>query len=109
MKTLFLLIITISWALILAATPLPAATAQSNSAKELVGLWEAKRRFGPEVRGTLLIRQTGGGWQAEIAGRFAPVKFDGDSISFELSGGKGKFQGKFDARRTKILGHWTQP
>lgn len=35
-------------------------TAQANSAKELVGLWGAKRRFGPDVRGTLLIRQTGG-------------------------------------------------
>ena len=86
-----------------------AANAQAGSAKELVGLWEAKRRFGPDVRGTLLIRQTGGGWQAEIAGRFAPVKLDGDSISFELTDGKGKFQGKFDARRTKVVGHWIQP
>lgn len=85
------------------------AIVQTSSAKELIGLWEAKRRFGPDVRGTLLIRQTGGGWQAEIAGRFAPVKLDGDSISFELTEGKGKFQAKFDARRTKIVGHWIQP
>jgi CubicO group peptidase (beta-lactamase class C family) len=84
-------------------------TAQANSAKELVGLWEAKRRFGPDVRGTLLIRRTSGNWQAEIAGRSAPVKLDGDSISFELPDGKGKFQGKFAARRTTIVGHWIQP
>jgi CubicO group peptidase (beta-lactamase class C family) len=85
------------------------AAIQANSAKELVGLWEAKRRFGPDVRGTLVIRKTSGDWQAEIAGRFAPVKLDGDSISFELTDGKGKFQGKFDARRAKIVGHWIQP
>lgn len=82
---------------------------QSSSAKELAGLWEAKRRFGPEVRGTLLVRQTGGAWQAEIAGRFAPVKVDRDSVSFDLTDGQGKFRGKLDARRTKIVGHWTQP
>ncbi|MGH9871275.1 MAG: serine hydrolase domain-containing protein [Pyrinomonadaceae bacterium] len=109
MKGLFLLIITILWVLISATAPLHIATAQSNSARELVGLWEAKRRFGPDVRGTLLIMQTGGDWQAEIAGQRAPVKRDGDSLSFELTDGKGKFQGKFDTRRTKIVGHWDQP
>lgn len=83
--------------------------AQSNSAKELAGLWEAKRRFGPDIRGTLLIKQSSGEWHAEIAERSAPVKIDGDSISFELPDAKGKFQGKFDARRAKIVGHWIQP
>jgi CubicO group peptidase (beta-lactamase class C family) len=82
---------------------------QANSAKELVGLWEAKHRFGPDVRGTLLIRQTGSGWRAEVAGRFAPVRVDGDSISFELPGGQGRYQGEFDTRRAKIVGHWIQP
>ena len=86
-----------------------APAAAANSAGELSGLWEAKRYFGPDVRGTLLIRQINGGWQAEIAGRFAPVKFEGDSVFFELANGRGKFQGKFDARRTKIHGHWLQP
>lgn len=111
MKISFLSIVTVILALVSAISiaRIHTAQAQANSAKELTGLWEAKRRFGPEVRGTLLIRQTGGNWQAEIAGRFTPVKLDGDSISFELTDGKGKFQGKFDARRTKIGGHWTQP
>src|SRR5688572_12001365 len=83
--------------------------AQSDSAKELAGLWEAKRRFGPDLRGTLLIKQSSGEWHAEIAERFAPVKLDGDSISFELPAGKGKFQGKFDAGRAQIVGYWIQP
>ena len=85
------------------------ATAQTNSAGQLAGLWEAKRRFGPDIRGSLLIKQTGGGWQAEIAGRVVQAKTAGDAISFELSDGKGAFQGKFDSRRTKIAGHWIQP
>ena len=105
----FLLIVIVSGVLISAAVSPRLVIPQANSAKELAGLWEAKKRFGPEVRGTLFIRQTGANWQAEIAGRFAPVKLEGDSISFELPDGKGKFRGKFDARRTKIVGHWTQP
>ncbi len=85
-----------------------AATAQTNSANQLAGLWEAKRRFGPDVRGTLLIRQTGDSWRAEIAGRFADVKTSGDAISFELAKGLGSFEGKFDARRMNISGLWVQ-
>jgi CubicO group peptidase (beta-lactamase class C family) len=85
------------------------STAQSNSAKELAGLWEAKRRFGPDIRGTLLIRQTNGRWQAEIAGETASAKLVGDAISFELPDGENSFQGKIDKRRTRIVGHWIQP
>ena len=109
MKNFSLLIITILCVLISARAPFHIATAEANSARDLIGLWEAKRRFGPDVRGTLLIRQTGSNWQAEIAGRSAPVKLNGHSISFELADGKGKFRGKFDTRRTKIVGHWIQP
>lgn len=85
------------------------AIAQENSAKELVGLWQAKRRFGPDVRGTLLVRQSNGEWRAEIAGRAAPVKLAGDEIAFELPDGNGAFKGKFDSRRARIAGHWIQP
>lgn len=87
---------------------LQATVSQTNSAKDLVGLWEAKRRFGPDLRGALLVKQSNGGWQAEIGGRFAPVKLDGNSISFELADGKGSFQGKFAPGRVKIVGHWIQ-
>lgn len=86
-----------------------AQTIDPRSARELAGLWEAKRRFGPDVRGTLLIRQTKSGWWAEIAGRSVQVTITGEAIAFELPDGKGSFQGKFDARRAKIAGHWIQP
>jgi CubicO group peptidase (beta-lactamase class C family) len=85
------------------------ATVRLSSAKELAGLWEAKRRFGPDVRGTLLIKQNQNEWQAEIAGHVVQAKTAGDAISFELLDGKGSFQGKFDSRRAKITGHWIQP
>lgn len=85
------------------------ADAQVTSAKELAGLWEAKRRFGSDVGGSLIIRQSSGEWRAEIASRVAVVKLAGDSVSFELPDDKGSFQGKFDSRRAKIVGHWIQP
>jgi CubicO group peptidase (beta-lactamase class C family) len=83
-------------------------TAQTNSANQLTGLWAAKKRFGPDIRGTLLLRQTGGAWRAEIAGRSADAKTSGEAVSFELADGLGSFEGKFDARRENISGLWVQ-
>ncbi len=108
MKKLLLLIVTLIWALSSVTTPIQLATAQSNSARELAGLWEAKRRFGPDIRGPLLIRQTGGVWWAEIAGHAAQAKLAGDAITFELPDGQNTFRGKFEARRARIVGHWIQ-
>jgi CubicO group peptidase (beta-lactamase class C family) len=86
-----------------------AADAGAGNARDLAGLWEAKRRFGPAVRGMLLIRQGVGGWQAELAGRSGPVRVSGDAIAFEQPDGQGGFRGKFADRRARIVGHWTQP
>ncbi|HEX8474636.1 MAG TPA: serine hydrolase [Pyrinomonadaceae bacterium] len=88
---------------------IPTTHAQVNSAQQLAGLWEAKRRFGSDVGGSLIVRQSGGEWRAEIVGRVAVVKVAGDALTFELPDGKGSFNGKFDSRRTKIVGHWIQP
>lgn len=85
------------------------STAQSNSASKLTGLWQAKRRFGPDVKGTLLISQVKNDWWAEIAGKKVQAKLAGDAIPFELPGGQGSFQGKLDLRRSRIVGHWIQP
>ena len=91
------------------APPVVAADADKKSARELAGLWEAKRRFGPDIRGTLTIEQTADGWRAEIAGRRAPVRVTGDAVAFELPDGQGSFKGKFVAERASIIGHWVQP
>jgi CubicO group peptidase (beta-lactamase class C family) len=80
-----------------------------NPAMELAGLWEAKRHFGPDVRGTLLVRKGPDGWRAEVAGRSEPAHVEGDVVTAEFPDGKGSFKGKFDEKRTKIVGHWVQP
>lgn len=79
----------------------------SAAGQELDGLWQAKRRYGPDIRGTLLITQDGDAWQAEIAGRKAPVTVNGDSVAFALPGGKeGEYRGTFHKARAEIVGHW---
>src|SRR5687768_16864307 len=87
-----------------------AALAQPNPAHELAGLWEAKKRFGPDIRGTLTIAQDADTWRGEIAGRTAPVQVREDAVTLALGdgGGEGKFLGKFDKGRTRIVGHWIQ-
>ncbi|MBV9958552.1 MAG: hypothetical protein JO360_09030, partial [Acidobacteria bacterium] len=110
LKTSFLLISAIGLMLMAGLAPPPRARAQqSNSAQELAGLWEAKNRFGPDVRGSLTIRQTDDVWEAEIAGHAAQARLSGAAIRFELAGGAGEFEGQFDARRNRITGHWIQP
>lgn len=85
------------------------STAQSTSAREFAGLWQAKLRFGPDLRGTLIIKQSEGGWSAEIAGKTVPAKLVGEAVSFALPDTESAFEGKFEARRTRIVGHWIQP
>ena len=79
----------------------PLAPPESTGpAQELTGLWEAKRRFGPDIRGSLRIRASANGWRAEIAGRSTVAKVTGDAIAFELPDGNGEFRGRFAASRT---------
>ena len=82
---------------------------ETGPVHELTGLWEAKRRFGPDIRGSLRIRASANGWRAEIAGRSTVAKVTGDAIAFELPHGEGEFRGRFAANRAKIAGFWVQP
>jgi CubicO group peptidase (beta-lactamase class C family) len=86
-----------------------AADAGKNPVRELAGLWEAKRRFGPDIRGTLVVAQTATGWRAEIAGCAAAVQVTGDAVTSELPESRGAFKGRFAGQRAKIVGHWIQP
>lgn len=88
-------------ALVLIAAALPAA-----AAKDLGGLWQAKLRFGPDLRGPLVVRRGADGWSADIAGRTIPAREERGVISFELPDGEGSFRGRFD--ESDIAGHWTQ-
>ena len=109
MKKFFFLGITLVSVLVSEILLVQTAMAQADSARALAGLWQAKRRFGPDVRGSLIVKQLNGEWRAEVTGHSTVVQIAGDAISFELPDGNGAFQGKFDARRAKIVGHWIQP
>jgi len=85
------------------------AGAQATSDSSLVGLWTAKKCFGPYVRGRLVVDRRGGEWRAEIAGRSVPVRTAGDTVSFALPDVGGSFTGRFDSRRSTIAGQWVQP
>jgi CubicO group peptidase (beta-lactamase class C family) len=93
-------------ALIAATGP---AIAQEKRGAELVGLWEAVRTFGPEVKGPLLLIERDGKIVADIAGFSVPVTARGAHYAFELPDGKGSFRGRKLARRDEIKGFWIQP
>src|SRR3954470_7888576 len=78
--------------------------ANPDTAAEMAGLWQARRRFGPDIRGPLVLQRQ---W-ADVAGQRVPVKWKGDTVTFELPGGAGAFRGQLTANR-RIEGHWIQP
>lgn len=86
----------------------PSTLAQSAPASDLAGLWEARLRFGPDLRGSLTIARDPDGWRGEIAGRTAPVNVDGDRVALTLAEGDGAFTGRRDTSQAKITGHWIQ-
>jgi len=79
--------------------------AAAPSLQDLTGLWGAKKWFGPEVRGPLLIERTQSGLVADIAGRHSPVAENGGELSFVLPGNAGAFSGRFEGS-AMIRGHW---
>ena len=80
--------------------------AQIAGQQDLGGLWVAKARYGPDIRGTLTIHRQGFGLVADIAGFTVPVRQQGLSLSFELPDGNGTFRGVRSG--ATIEGHWVQ-
>ncbi|MEM1184660.1 MAG: serine hydrolase [Planctomycetota bacterium] len=79
----------------------------ARASPDLSGLWQAERRFGPELRGTLTVRPNGEAYEAEL-GRFRVTGVrDGERIAFEFPGGRGAFRGRL--REGDLLGHWYAP
>jgi len=95
----------LAFALVLAVVSCPL---MADPATDLAGLWKAKKRFGPEARGTLVLQRSGDGWTADMAGRIVPVSTANGEITFTLPDNGGTFRGK----RTDdgmIRGHWYRP
>ncbi|MEO6057068.1 MAG: 6-aminohexanoate hydrolase, partial [Gemmatimonadales bacterium] len=91
----------------LALGPAARPAAGQQGAPALSGLWGAKVRFGPDVRGSLLLLREGKAWRADIAGYSPPVRSKAGALSFELPGGQGSFRGRMSGR--EIAGHWIGP
>ena len=83
-----------------------AASAQPARKTDLEGLWVAHARYGPDVRGRLMILKRGDDLVADIAGFSVPVKQQGKKLSFDLPDGKGSFRGEHVG--DEIEGHWIQ-
>lgn len=90
-------------------SPGSAKSPAGTPASALVGLWEAKKRFGPDVSGDLTIVRRNGEWRAEIAGRVVPAQVAAGTVSFTLPGGEGSFRGIMTDGGKNIRGHWRQP
>src|SRR6185503_7405299 len=79
-----------------------------SSDDALVGLWQARRSFGPDARGPLVLQRGAKGWTADFMGSERAVRVDRDGVAFELSGEAGAFRGHL-AADGRITGHWTSP
>lgn len=85
------------------ATPTPSL----KGADELVGLWKAKKRFGPDARGPVIVQKDRAAYIADFAGRRMPVRIEKDEFIFELPNNQGMFRGKLEGKN--ITGHWFRP
>ena len=74
----------------------------------IVGLWQATKYLGPEVRGRLIVDHPAWGWRASIAGRSAMARLSGDTLSFDLPDSSGSYVGHLDVRRGRVIGQWIQ-
>jgi CubicO group peptidase (beta-lactamase class C family) len=97
-------------ALCIASSLVPAASraAEPPAARQLIGLWSARRHFGPRVRGPLVLDRKDTQWRAHIAGQSLPVRSENGRLAFTLPDQQGSFAGRTDADG-RIRGHWTQP
>ncbi len=81
--------------LVLGLSTLPAAAgAQRISPDSLAGLWRARSRFGPDVRGPVVIERVGTGYRAFLQGWTVPVPEQSSELRFSLPDGRGEFRGK---------------
>lgn len=94
---------------------LAATTLGQTSPDDMSGLWYARLRFGPDVRGRLVVHRANGDWRASIAGRMTPVRMKGDTLTFEIPGDGGRFAGRVQRSRTPsssdsvLAGRWVYP
>ncbi len=80
-------------------------TQATTNTDALAGLWKAKRRFGPDARGRLVLARAANGYTAEMLGFTIPVRGANGELSFDLPNGEGGFRGKIQANGA-LRGFW---
>lgn len=85
----------------------PAPVAAAHATSDLGGLWEAKKRFGPDASGPLIIERTASGLIADMAGYKVPVSNTNGKLGFDLPGDRGHFEGRTEG--ATVRGFWTKP
>jgi CubicO group peptidase (beta-lactamase class C family) len=88
---------------------LAADFATPDQVHELAGLWEAKRKFGPEIHGALTLSREGEKWFGQIANYSVRADVKEGQISFQIPGNRGSFTGRIGPLSESIAGHWIQP
>jgi CubicO group peptidase (beta-lactamase class C family) len=101
-------IASIVFTLLFVTASLPLLAQTTGSPNELAGLWKAKKRFGPDARGTLVLQRSGANWTADMAGRIVPVGSANGELTFSLPDNGGTFRGKLEDKGA-IRGHWYRP
>ena len=94
------------WLLCASLPVAAAASVEPAATTDLEGLWTAHARYGPDVRGKLMIFRRGDDLVADIAGFSVPVKQNDRTLSFDLPDGKGSFRGEHAGGQ--IDGQWIQ-
>ena len=97
----------ITFAAVLALLLVLRAAPAQQGMPDLTGLWAAKVRFGPDIRGPLFLIRQGNTWHADIAGFPEPVRRSARELSFELPDGRGSFRGRVTG--AEIVGQWIGP
>ncbi|HSH00849.1 MAG TPA: serine hydrolase [candidate division Zixibacteria bacterium] len=93
----------------LISVPWRICNAQETSAEALAGLWVSKRHLGPEIQGSLTLREEDGRWTASIEQFTVTASLTGGDLTFSLPGERGSFRGAYNRESGSVTGHWVQP
>ena len=85
----------------------PGVARAQTPAADLEGLWTAHKRFGPDVRGPLILTRHASTHSADLMGYTVPVSLRNGEFTFELSNGGGGFRGRVQ-RDGSMRGTWFQ-
>lgn len=76
---------------------------------DLIGVWTAKRLYGPLARGPIVLEKGASGWTVDFVGHTLPARVEGSQLKFTLPNGEGSFSSPVPQGNRSFVGHWTPP